>query len=271
MSWDQQAKKYASDLNRLYNKEKEERKKLELAYQQLREFAKSLKVSIKETKKARTDLENSYLETINCLVAAAEYKDEDTGDHIARISLYSRLMAERLELSEELVQQITFASPMHDIGKIGIPESILLKPAKLTAAEFETMKTHTVIGARILARSSSPHMRVGGEIALSHHEKWNGKGYPHGLKGDTIPLSGRILAIVDVFDALTSKRPYKSPYPTEVAVDIIIKEREEHFDPELVDLFVDNLEQVEKIKNESGMQEPASFALSERDLERQQQ
>ncbi len=152
------------------------------------------------------------------------------------MSLYSALVAEKLGLPSIEVQDILYASPMHDIGKIGVPDNILMKPGKLTDEEFEIMKTHTTIGAKILANSRSAILKVAEQIALSHHEKWNGKGYPQGLVGENIPLDGRIVALADVFDALTTKRPYKDPFPVEKAIDIIKKERGEHFDPNVVNI-----------------------------------
>jgi putative two-component system response regulator len=139
---------------------------------------------------------------------------------------------------------------MHDVGKIGIPDNILMKPGKLTDEEFDFMKTHTTIGAKILVDSKAEILQLAQQIAISHHEKWNGRGYPQGLAGDTIPLAARIVGLTDVFDALTSKRPYKDPFPVEVALDIIKKERGEHFDPDVVDVFFENIDEILKIKDE---------------------
>nr|MBC8362799.1 HD domain-containing protein [Candidatus Desulfatibia profunda] len=226
LSFDQ-LKKYAVDMGRIYQSEKNKRKDLEIAKDKLQE---------------------SYRETINRLVIASEYRDEDTGDHVVRMAAYCALIAEKHGLPEAEVEQIHIAAPMHDVGKIGIPDGILLKPGKLTSEEFETIKSHTLIGAKILEGSSSEILRLATEIALTHHEKWNGKGYPNGLSGTAIPIAGRIVAIADVFDALTSKRPYKDAFPVEVACDIIKKERGEHFDPELADVFLNNMDVVLKIK-----------------------
>ena len=139
---------------------------------------------------------------------------------------------------------------MHDVGKIGIPDNILMKPGKLTDEEFDFMKTHTTIGAKILVDSKAEILQLAQKIAISHHEKWNGRGYPQGLAGDTIPLAARIVGLTDVFDALTSKRPYKDPFPVEVALDIIKKERGEHFDPDVVNVFFENIDEILKIKDE---------------------
>lgn len=224
-----------------------------------------------ERNQAFKEIKDAYLDTVNRLVLAAEYKDEDTGDHILRMSRYSTLLAEKRGMSAEDVQLMLYASPMHDIGKIGIPDSILLKKGKLTDEEFNIMKTHTSIGGTILANSKSKILHSAEIIALTHHEKWNGKGYPKGLAKDDIPLSGRIVALVDTFDALTSRRPYKDPYPVKVACDIISKEREQHFDPEIVDLFMDNLDKFLEIKEEYSLPEDVSltdFIWSERDMDK---
>jgi len=214
-------------------------------------------------------LKAAYLDTINRLVLAAEYKDEDTADHIVRMSRYSALLAEKSGLAIDQVQNILYAAPMHDIGKIGIPDNILMKPGKLTNKEFELMKTHTNIGANILANSKAEILQLAEKISISHHEKWNGTGYPLGLSGSEIPIEGRIVGITDVFDALTTKRPYKRPYSVEVASDIIKKERNQHFDPELVDIFLKNLDEIQRIRLEVGSTKDVSlsdFVWSEREL-----
>ena len=256
-----QLKKYADDLSKVYQSEKQKRKELQVANKQLVKFADDLNKTVKE-------LQGAYLDTINRLVLAAEYKDEDTGDHIVRMSRYSAFIAEKLGLPAREVQNIRYAAPMHDVGKIGIPDNILMKPAKLTDEEFDFMKTHTNIGAKILAKSKAEILRLAWQIAISHHEKWNGRGYPQGFSVDKIPIAGRIVGLADVFDALTSKRPYKVPYPIEVAVDIIKKERGEHFDPDVADIFLENIDEFLKIKKEVGSAEDVSltdFVRSERD------
>lgn len=177
------------------------------------------------------------LETIYRLSRAAEYKDEDTGAHIRRMSSYTAAVARKLGLPEDKVESILYASPMHDVGKIGIPDRILLKPGKLDADEWEIMKEHTVIGGKILAGSMTKFIKLAETIALTHHERWDGSGYPNGLKGEGIPIAGRIAAIADVFDALTSRRPYKEPFPVEKAFSIIREGRGTHFDPQVVDAF----------------------------------
>lgn len=245
-----QLKKYAEDLTEIYKSEKEKRKELEAAYQQLEKFSEDLNKNYLDLKATHQELQEAYIDTIHRLVLAAEYKDEDTGDHIVRMSRYSALIAEKLDLSAEEVQNILYAAPMHDVGKIGIPDSILMKPGKLTDEEFETMKTHSTIGANILAYSKAEILQLAKQIAISHHEKWNGKGYPQGLAGDNIPMPARIVGLADAFDALTSKRPYKDPFPVEVALDIIKKDRGHHFDPDVVDVFLENIDEILKIKEE---------------------
>ncbi len=217
---------------------------------------------------AHKELKTSYLDTIHRLVLAAEYKDEDTGDHIIRIGRFATLIAEKAGLSRTDIHNIGYSAPMHDIGKIGIPDQILLKPGKLTAEEFEVIKTHTSIGARILAQSNSPIIRYAQQIAISHHERWDGKGYPQGLSGTRIPLSGRIVALADTFDALTSNRPYKQAYPLELSLQIMQDNRGTQFDPDLLDLFMANIDEVVAIqKNVPGIKqgELHDFMLSERD------
>lgn len=235
----------------------------------LKENVEQLEKHSSQLESAHQDLQYAYLDTINRLVAATEYKDEDTGDHIVRISRYCTLIAEKLGLPRETVELIQFASPMHDIGKIGIPDHILLKPDRLTAEEFEIVKTHTTIGASILENARADVLKLSHEIALNHHERFNGKGYPRGLSGEDIPISGRIVAIADTFDALTSSRPYKDPYPFDVAVDIILSERGQHFDPDIVEVFICNIDEIRRIREEVGCMESASlvdFMWSNRDI-----
>jgi putative two-component system response regulator len=203
---------------------------------------------IEDIIKLKIENEELLQEIIYRLSLAAEYKDEYTGSHIKRISLYCNLIAKEMKLNKDFIKKITLASPLHDIGKIGIPDNILLKPGKLTPAEFEIMKSHTLIGAKILNNSKQELIQFAKEIALYHHEKYNGKGYPFNLKGEEIPLSARIVAIADVFDALTSKRPYKEPYTISDTIDIIKKDSKEHFDPEIVNIFLKNIKDIVEIR-----------------------
>lgn len=191
-----------------------------------------------------SELKESYLETIFTLTRAAEHKDDDTGDHVKRISYYSRALARILRMDDVFVDRIFFASPMHDIGKIGIPDHILLKPVSFTPDEWEIMKGHTLMGAEILGNSRSPYLQMGAEIALNHHERWNGGGYPNDKRGEEIPLAARIMNICDIYDALRSKRPYKPGYDHLKTVDIIIngdgRTQPEQFAPAVLAAFKQN-------------------------------
>jgi len=264
----EQVKRYAQDIAELYKLEREKRANLETAYSQLHEYAIALNDTVKQAKEANTELKNSYLDTIRRLVMVAEFKDEDTGDHISRMSRYCALIAEKLGLPSEECSIIFSAAPMHDVGKVSIPDAIMMKPGKLTKVEFEVIKAHTTVGARILSNSKAILIQCAEQIALSHHEKWNGKGYPHGLAGEDIPLTGRIVGLADVFDALTSRRPYKDPYPVEVAREIITKERGEHFDPDVTDVFLDHFDDMLQIKKEVEAPDPSQvdFRWSDRDI-----
>ena len=202
----------------------------------------------KELRKAFEKIKVVSLETIYRLTRAAEYKDEDTGAHIQRMSNYSAIIARAMGLTEQIVEFILYAAPMHDIGKIGIPDRILLKPAKLDPDEWVIMKQHTIMGGRILEESAAGFIKLGEIVALTHHEKWDGTGYPKGLKGKKIPLVGRIVAIADVFDALTSKRPYKEAFSLEKSYEIIKEGRGTHFDPDVVDAFFASEEKLLAIK-----------------------
>lgn len=187
------------------------------------------------------ELWQSRDETIQKLAKAAEFRDNETAQHTVRVGEYCAILARGMGMAEDYCERIRAASPLHDVGKIGIPDQILLKPGRLTPEEFEIIKTHSEIGYRILGDSRSEVLNLGGLISLTHHEKYNGKGYPNGLTGETIPQVGRIVAICDVFDALTSKRVYKAAMRVDEAVLVLKEERGQHFDPLLVDLFVTNL------------------------------
>ena len=201
-----------------------------------------------KVKKRTQELYDTQLDVIQRLARAIEYRDSETGMHIIRMSNYSACLAAKVGMNLNDCELILTASPLHDIGKIGIPDSILRKPGKLTPEEWAIMKTHTTIGAELLSGSNSRFLTMGKEIAISHHERWDGTGYPHGIKGKDIPFVGRICGICDVFDALTSKRPYKRAWSMDETLQEIKNQREKQFDPELVDVFFEILPQVYHIK-----------------------
>ncbi|THF65202.1 HD domain-containing phosphohydrolase [Pseudothauera rhizosphaerae] len=188
------------------------------------------------------------LQIVQRLGRAAEYRDNETGQHILRMSNIAALLAGRLGWEGAEVELMLHASPMHDIGKIGIPDAVLLKPGKLDGEEWEIMKRHAVIGAELLAGDDSSLLRMAREIALGHHEKWDGSGYPGGLAGIGIPHSARIAAVADVFDALTSARPYKEAWSVERAVAHMRDQAGQHFDPDVIEAFLSSLEEVQHIR-----------------------
>lgn len=203
-----------------------------------------------ELKLSNQKLEQNYLTMIRQLGRAADYRDNETGLHVVRVGNYCKVLASAAGLLENRAKMLMYASMMHDIGKIGIPDHILLKPGKLTNEEYDVIKTHARIGAEIIGDHDAEVMQMAKEVSLTHHEKWNGSGYPRGLKGSEIPLSGRIVAIADVFDALTCIRPYKKAWPVEKALELISSEAGQHFDPELVKLFLSNEAEMRRIASE---------------------
>jgi len=212
-----------------------------LLHKELQKYNDLLEQQVSER---TADLQESYLETIFTLTRAAEHKDEDVGSHVQRISHYSRELSRLLGYEESFIDKIFFASPMHDIGKIGIPDFVLLKTGSLTQDEWDIMKGHAEMGSKILGNSKSPHLRLGAEIALNHHERWDGGGYPNGKRGEDIPVAARIMNICDIYDALRSKRPYKPAFDHEKTMDILAhgdgRTQPEHFDPVILSTFKKN-------------------------------
>ncbi|WP_220814129.1 response regulator [Pseudomonas paralcaligenes] len=194
------------------------------------------------------ELHETRLQIVQRLGLASEYKDNETGLHVIRMSHYTYVLAKAAGYSEREADDLLNAAPMHDVGKIGIPDAILQKNGKLDDAEWAVMRQHAQIGAEIIGEHDSGLLKTARIIALTHHEKWDGSGYPNGLKGEEIPLAGRIVAIADVFDALTSVRPYKAAWPVEEAISLLRRESGRHFDPELVELFIGQMPAILEIK-----------------------
>ena len=232
-------------VKRYYDNIEQQKEQLELA---VRERTAALNEAIAKLTQSQLDLRNSQEETIYRLARAAEFRDDETGQHLQRMSRYCQLIARRIGLDEGTCELLRIASPMHDVGKLGIPDRILLKPGRLTPDEFTIMKGHAEIGYRILVGSDATPLKMAATIAHTHHEKWDGNGYPRALKGEEIPLPGRIAAVADVFDALTSARPYKPAWKLEDALDLMKTNRGAHFDPNLVDAFFDALPEVLEIR-----------------------
>lgn len=220
-----------------------------------RHFEEGLKADVQaktlEIRKLLGNLEDAYAESLECLATAAEYKDPETGNHIRRIGTYAQVIAAALGWSKDRQNMISLAAPLHDAGKIGTPEIVLLKPGKLNRDEVVIMKEHAEIGQRILSQSKHPIMRMAASIAGGHHERWDGGGYPLGLKGTEIPLEARIVAVVDVYDALRSKRPYKPGFDQEKTLSILLegdgRTEPGHFDPEILDMFKLNTDKFAQI------------------------
>ena len=215
--------------------------KLREAHLATRQRAETLSVAVRKATAAILDRER---ETITRLARAAEFRDPETGAHIQRMSHYSAMIARRMGLGADFADALLLAAPMHDVGKLGIPDTILLKPGRLTVEEFEVMKRHPLIGHDILKDSASEVLRLGARIALSHHEKFDGTGYPQGSVGEAIPLEGRIVAVADVFDALTSSRPYKPAWPFARAIALLREGRGSHFDARCIDAFLSSWDEV---------------------------
>jgi cyclic di-GMP phosphodiesterase len=213
---------------------------------------------LEDTIKARTsdlvgaldDLQHSQAETILRLAKLVEFRDEDTGRHVERMSHYCGLLARKVGMDDDKSWEVQLASQLHDVGKVSIPDGILFKPGKLAAAEMEVMKGHALAGYRMLTNSASNVIQIGADIAHTHHERWDGSGYPQQLAGDRIPLEGRIAAVADVFDALTSRRPYRSAFPVGTAIDMMGAQRGKHFDPAILNTFLRSMKEVEVVRQQ---------------------
>jgi putative two-component system response regulator len=241
----------AAELHRSRERERERGQQLEATNQQLQTYARDLKVAYDAEKRKSDELEQAHYTSLLRLNRAMRYKDDESASHIERLSYYAKAIALHLGLGEAQAQMISSAAPMHDVGKIGIPDAILLKKGPLSSEEWEEMKKHPVLGASLLQGTPSPLLETAGKIALSHHERWDGSGYPQGLKGEDIPLPGRIIMIADQYDALRSPRPYKPAFTHERTYDIITngdgRTLPQHFDPRLLDVFRDIHQQLATI------------------------
>jgi putative two-component system response regulator len=208
----------------------------------------SLRRTLRDMAEAQRRTMEAHVDTIRRLSMAAEFKDSITASHIERIGLYSERLARALGMSPRDIETIRHAATMHDVGKLGVPEAILMKPGKLSEDEIDVMRAHTTIGAQILSGSDSPLLQMGERIALSHHERWDGKGYPFGLAAEAIPLEGRICAVVDFFDALTMDRPYRNAVPVEEVMDMMRADSGRHFDPEVLEAFFTVIDEILDIR-----------------------
>lgn len=211
---------------------------------------RELREALEEVTRAQREIQAGHLDTIRRLTLAAEYKDHDTAGHIERIGRYSQIMGVAMHLRPGLIDLLLHAAPMHDVGKLGIPDSILLKPGPLDEEERAIMNTHTTIGGQILAGSTSPVIQLGERVALTHHEKWDGTGYPEGLSTEDIPLEARICSVVDFFDALTMDRPYRKAVANDEVVEMIVSQSGSAFDPAVVEIFLKVREDIEGIQRE---------------------
>ncbi len=218
--------------------------------EQLQKRTKALRSVLERMIETERQVNKAHADTVRRLGVASEYKDEDTGEHISRVGAYARILARGIGMASDEADTLREASALHDVGKIGIPDAILLKPGKLDADEWTIMKTHTTIGAKILAGSKSHLLQLGEKLAMTHHEKWDGSGYPNGISGEDIPIEGRICAVADFYDAVSSDRPYRSAMPQAKVLSLLREGSGAHFDPRLIRIFFDNIEAITKIREQ---------------------
>ena len=215
----------------------------------MKNMSSSIKDGIHQIESLSDEIINTQKEIIYTMGEIAETRSKETGNHVKRVAEYSKLIALKLGINEQEAEMLKLASPMHDIGKVGIPDNILNKPGKLTPEEFEIMKTHAQLGYEMLKHSSKPILQAAAIVSKEHHEKYNGNGYPKGLKGEEIHIFARITAVADVFDALGSDRIYKKAWEDKKIFELFNNEKGEHFDPKIIDIFFENLEEIKQIRD----------------------